>query len=382
MKTLYLDNNATTQIDSRVLENMQRYQKDIYGNSSSHHNEGRRSSELLSLSRKKIASLINAQEDEIIFTATGTESDNMAVRGYMIKFKPSEAHLIVSAVEHPAVLNTAKALQKDGFRVDFAPVDSNGIVDMKKLKSLIREDTKLISVMAANNETGALQPIEAIGRIAGENGIAFHTDAVQIMGKLPVDVECIGCSMLSASAHKFYGPKGVGFLYLKKGIRIRPVLTGGRHENQQRPGTVNVPLIAAMADALEYDIEEMGKNRERISALRDRLKKGISNMDNILINTPEESVYNTLNVSFPGIEGESMLLELDSKGICVSTGSACSSDSLDASHVMMAMGRDHLQSHGSLRISLGKYNTDEEIDYAIRVIDESIKRIRNISPYK
>lgn len=383
MKTVYLDNNATTAIDSRVLKNLQSYLMDVYGNSSSHHNEGRRAAELLARSRTRIARSINAQENEIIFTGTGTESDNMALRGYMSKFTPSQAHLIVSAVEHPAVLNTAKAIQGEGYSVDFAPVEGNGIVNTDKLESMICEKTKLISVMAANNETGALQPVEEIGALADSKGIAFHTDAVQVMGKLPLDVNQVKCSMLSASAHKFYGPKGVGFLYLRKGIRIKPVLTGGRHENQQRPGTVNVPLIAAMADALEFDIEEMEINRSRISSLRNMLRDGITgSIDNVLINTPDESVYNTLNVSFPGIEGESMLLELDANGICVSTGSACSSDSLDASHVMMAMGRDHLQAHGSLRLSLGKDNTEEEIDYAVRVIEQSIKRIRTISPYK
>ncbi len=380
---IYLDNNATTMIDARVLDNMKRYLSDVYGNSSSHHEIGLQAGTLLNESREKIAHLINCDADEIIFTGSGTESDNMGVRGYMNKFKPGEAHIIVSAIEHPAVLNNAKQLIKEGYAVDFAPVGIDSIIDMDKLKVLIKENTKLISVMTANNETGSLQPVKKIAEFAKEKGIVFHTDAVQTMGKLPVDVKEIGCDMLSASAHKFYGPKGVGFLYIRKNIRIMPVMFGGRHEYQLRPGTVNVPSIAGMADALEYDLKEYESNKLRILALRERLKNGLlSNIDTVKINTPEKSIYNTLNVSLPGLEGESMLLELNSRGVYVSTGSACSSDSLQASHVMMAMGNDHLHAHGSLRLSLGKYNTEEEIDCAVKIITESVNRIREISPYK
>ena len=383
MKRIYFDNNATTRVDDEAIKIMNEYFSSEYGNSSSAHGMGIEALETIDKCREKIAAYINCEPSEIIFTGSGTESDNMALLGYCHLKKPDECHIIVSEIEHSAILNTAKELQKEGYGVSFAKVNREGIIDLDYLESIINSKTKIISIMYANNETGAIQPIKEISEITRKRNIVFHTDAVQYIGKGYIDVKKTEIEMLSASGHKFHAPKGVGFLYLKKGIHIKPLIFGGSHERKIRPGTVNVPYIVSMTKALDVAYRDKEKNTKYIAGLRDTLKTGILNsIDNIVINTPNNSVYNTLNISIPGIEGEAMLFSLSEMGIYISTGSACSSGDSKPSHVMTAMGRSDLEAHGSLRLSLSKYNSQDEIDYVIRSLKEIVDRIRKISPYK
>lgn len=383
-KFVYLDNNATTRVDDRVVEEMQKYFTEIYGNPSSLYDLGQQARDAIENSRKRVAKILNCSEQDVFFTGSGTESDNIAIKGVARRYQNKGKHIITSAIEHHAVLNSVEYLaKKEGFEYSLVNVGSDGIVDLEHLKSLIRDDTILISIMYANNETGAIQPIEEIGKIAKEKGIYFHTDAVQAAGKLSLDVKKLNVDMLSLSGHKFHAPKGVGILYKRTGINPIPLFHGGHHEKNLRPSTENVPYIMGIAKALEIAYEKFEEHKEKIYKLKMMLKKGIEkNIDGIVLNTPENSVFNTLNFSFKGIEGESILFSLNDFGIGVSTGSACTSGSLEPSHVIKAMGRDHATCHGSIRFSLSKYNTEEEIKYTVEKLKEVVERIRKISPYK
>lgn len=382
-KIVYLDNNATTRVDDSVVKEMQKYFTEEYGNPSSIYTLGFNAREAVENARGRIAKILNCESRDIFFTGSGTESDNIAVKGVARRYKARGNHIITSAIEHHAVLHSVKQLEKEGFTSDIARVDENGIIDIEHLRSLIKPETILISVMYANNETGAIQPISEIGRIAKENNIYFHTDAVQGGGKLDLDVKKLNVDMLSLSGHKFHAPKGVGILYKRTGVNVVPLFHGGHHEMNVRPSTENVPYIIGIAKALEIASAEKEEHKERIGKLRDKLKIGILNfIDRIVVNTPPQSVFNTLNVSIVGIEGESILLSLDEYGIMVSTGSACTSGSLEPSHVIMAMGRDHTTCHGSVRFSLSKYTTDDDIDYTVEKLAVVVKKIREISPYK
>jgi len=383
-RIVYFDNNATTRVDDRVVKKMGIYFTKVYGNPSSLYDLGFEAKNAVEDARKKISKILNCSDQEIFFTGSGTESDNIAIKGVARRYQKKGKHIITSSIEHHAVLNSVEYLgKKEGFEYSLVKVDSDGIVDIDHLKSLIRPDTILISIMYANNETGAIQPIEEIGKIAREKGIYFHTDAVQAAGKLPLDVKKLNVDMLSLSGHKFHAPKGVGILYKRTGINPIPLFHGGHHEKNLRPSTENVPYMVGIAEALEIAYDEFEEHKKHIYKLKMMLKEGIEkNIDGLVLNTPKNSVFNTLNYSFKGIEGESILFSLNDFKISVSTGSACTSDSLEPSHVIMAMGREDSISHGSIRFSLSKYNTEEEIKYTIEKLKEVVERIRKISPYK
>ncbi len=377
---VYLDHAATTPVDKRVLEAMLPYFSDAYGNPSSLYsfsNEARKSVEN---AREKIAKLIGAEPSEIVFTSGGTEGDNLAIKGIV---NGKKGHIITSAIEHPAVLNVCKSLEKEGFEVSYIPVDKEGIVSVDDVRKAIRDDTVLITIMHANNEIGTIQPIEDIGKIAQEKGIVFHTDAVQTVGKIPVDVKKMNVDLLTVSSHKMYGPKGIGALYVREGINLKPLSDGGGHEKGFRSGTENVPGIVGFGKAAELALDEMNFEAERLKKLRDRLLDGALEIENTWLNgSREQRLPGNINLGFKFIEGEALILELDFKGISASTGSACSSKSLEPSHVLRALGLPPEYCHGSLRITLGKQNTDEEVDYVLKVLPEVVKKFRDMSPFK
>ena len=379
---IYLDNNATTRLDDDAFNAMIPFFKEEYGNAFSLHLFGRETGKAVSESRKVIADLLGVIPEEIIFTGSGTEGDNLAIRGVARAYKNRGKHIIVSSIEHPGVRNTCKDLGKEGYEITVLNVDENGVVDLEQLKSAIKDETILISVMHANNETGVIQPIEEIGKIAKENKILFHVDAVQSMGKLPIDPKGMGIDLLVFTAHKFYGPKGVGALYVRNGVRLGKVITGGGQERKLRPGTTNTPLIVGMAKALEKAYAEREEENKRVGALRDYFEEEISKrIPEIVINGKNvPRLSGTSSVTFKYVEGESILLSLSMKGIAVSSGSACSSDELQASHVLLAMGIPEEFAHGTIRFSLGKYNTKEEIDYTIEAVTEVIGKLRMMSP--
>ncbi|MBI4335578.1 MAG: cysteine desulfurase NifS [Candidatus Omnitrophica bacterium] len=383
MKKIYLDHNATTPVDPLVLEAMLPFYKDIFGNASSIHEFGRAARKGVDEARLKVASLIGAKDaDEIIFTAGGTESDNFALKGAADALKAKGNHIITSSIEHQAVLNTCKFLEKSGYKVTYLNVDRYGIVDLNQLKESITDKTILISIMFANNEVGTVEPVEEIARIAKGKGVLFHTDAVQAAGKVPIDVVKLGVDMLSISAHKIYGPKGVGALYIRKGVKLTPLLHGGHHEKNRRGGTENVAGIAGFGKAAEVAVKNMPDEAKRTKALRDRLTEGIlKNIKHTYLNGHTENrLCNTANVSFEYLEGEGILLNLDMEGIGASTGSACTSGSLEPSHVLTAMGIDAVRTQGSIRFSLGKDNSEEDIDYVIKALPPIIERLRKMSP--
>jgi cysteine desulfurase len=389
MKYVYLDNAATTPMDPRVIEEFELQMRENYGNSSSLHDIGQKAAKTLLKSREIIASLISAPRDDIIFTSSGTESDNLAILGVANKHKKRGNHIISSAIEHHAVEKTCEYLEKQGFKITYLPVDNQGLIDLKLLEESITESTILISIMLANNEIGTIEPIEEIGHIAKEHDIIFHTDAVQAFGKIPINVEELNVDLLSASAHKLYGPKGVGMLYIRnKGIRegwgkiIEPIMHGGGHERDLRPSTMNVPAIAAFAKAAEIARNEMPEEIVRETKLRDKIIKNVLNniADSYLNGHPTSRLPNNVNLGFKYVEGESIVLDLDAMGIGTSTGSACSSKSLDPSHVLLAIGLSPQDAHGSLRISLGRFTTEEEVAYFLEHIPIVIKRLRKISP--
>lgn len=382
MKKIYLDNSATTRLDDDVLAKMMPYLQEEYGNASSIYSLGRSARKALEEARRVVASLINCNPNEIYWTSGGSESDNTAIKGIMRANKDKGRHLIVSKIEHPAILESAKALVKEGFEVSYVDVLPDGTVDLDELKSLIRDDTILISVMFANNEIGTIEPIKEIAEIAHAHNIIFHTDAVQAMGAIKIDVASLGIDSLSMSAHKFYGPKGMGALYMKKGIKWTKFVDGGHQEQNKRAGTSNVAGAVGLATALQEAYDKMDEHNQKLRKLRDFYETEIEKrIPYIKFNGNKENRLPGLsNISFKFIEGEGLLLNLDLKGICASSGSACTSGSLDPSHVLLAIGLPHEIAHGSLRISIGKYNTKEDMDYLITNLEEIVQRLRDMSP--
>jgi len=390
-KYVYLDYAATTPMDPRVIEEINKHFKESYGNTSSLHSIGQKAGQLLEKSRKTIADLINADRQDIIFTSSGTEADNIAITGVALQNMDRGNHVITSAIEHHAVENPCKQWDKRGLEVTFLPVDKYGLISVDDLENAISDQTILISIMFANNEIGTIEPIKEIGAIAKENDIIFHTDAVQAFGKIPIDVEEMNIDLLSASAHKIYGPKGIGLLYMKnKGIKkgigkyIRPIMWGGGHEKDMRPSTVAVPLIAGFAKTVEIAKEEMDVEAKRQVKLRDRIINWVlENIDDTSLNGhPTQRLPNNVNISFKYIEGESIVLDLDIDGIGVSTGSACSSKSLEPSHVLLAIGLRPEEAHGSMRATIGRFTTEDEIDYFLKKLPHVIERLRKMSPLK
>lgn len=380
MNKIYLDHGATTKMHPEVLETIMPYMTEVYGNPSSIHFFGREVRKALEEAREKVAKAIGAEPREIIFTSGGTESDNLAIRGVARAMHKKGNHIITSAVEHHAVIDTCKALQDEGFEITTVPVDEYGLVDVKDVEAAITDQTILITIMMGNNEVGTVMPVAEIGKLARERGITFHTDAVQAIGSLPVNVNDIQCDLLSMSAHKFYGPKGVGALYVRKGTKLKVYSFGGVQERKMRPGTENVPGIIGMGKAIELATTDLEQKTAKVRKLRDRLIEGLMQIEHTKLNGhPEQRLPGSVNVSIQYVEGESLILSLDLKGIAASSGSACTSGSLDPSHVLMAMGMDHQTAHGSLRLTLGRENTVEEIDYVLEVIPEVVTRLRSMS---
>jgi len=380
---IYLDYNATAPCDPQVIEAMLPFFHEKFGNPSSLHSLGQEAKKAIEESRKEIAQLLGAHEDEIFFVSGGTEANNLAIKGVVSAYEKKGKHLITSVIEHHAVLNVFKTLEKEGFTVTYLPVNREGWVDPDDFQKAITPQTILASVMHANNETGVIQPIEELGRMARERGVIFHTDAVQTVGKLPIDLERLPVDLLSASAHKFYGPKGTGFLYVRRGIRFIPQILGGPHERGKRAGTENVPLIVGMAKALEITLKEQPEENQRIQALRDFLERGILERvpEVVVVGAQAPRLPNTSMMLVKYVEGESMLLNLDFAGICVSSGSACTSGSLEPSHVLLACGYPHEIAHGSVRWSLGKWNTLEEMKEVLAVFPDVVEKLRRISPF-
>lgn len=379
MRRVYLDHNATTPLDSRVLEAMQPYLKECFGNASSIHQYGRQAKLALEDSRALIAKLIGARPEEIIFTSGGTESDNLALRG--IARQKGKGHIITSSIEHHAVLRTCTALAADGFTVTCLPVDSQGVVDPDEVKRSIRRDTILISVMLANNETGVIEPIPEIGMIAREHGIPLHCDAVQALGKIPVDTSSLRVDLLSLSAHKIYGPKGIGVLFVREGVHLSPLITGGHHERGLRAGTENVAAIVGFARAMEMAVDELDIYRSHVRKLRNKLESELlAGIEGVTLHSAgADRLAHTSCMGFAAVEAESILLHLDLKGIAASSGSACTTGEPEPSHVLTAMGVSPEIAQGTIRISLGRENTEEEIDYTIEAIKAAVKQLRAIS---
>ena len=382
MTTIYADNAATTQMSRAAIDAMLPYLETIYGNPSSLHSVGQQAAGALLSARDRIAKCLNASPREIYFTSGGSEADNQAIlSAARLGERKGKKHIISTAFEHHAVLHTLKKLEKEGFTVELLPVGPIGTVTAQQVKRAIREDTCLVSVMYANNEIGSILPIEEIGAVCREKGVLFHTDAVQAAGHLPIDVQAQHIDMLSLSGHKFHGPKGVGALYVRGGIPLVNVIEGGAQERGKRAGTENVPGIAGMAAALEDACAHMEENRVKVTALRDRLIEGLSKIPHSAVNGDlEHRLPGNVNLCFEGIEGESLLLLLDAAGICASSGSACTSGSLDPSHVLLAIGRPHEVAHGSLRLSLCEENTEAEVDAMLREIPKVVEYLRNMSP--
>jgi len=382
MRKVYLDNNATTRMREEVLEAMLPFYKDVYGNASSIHQFGRPARKAIDNARIQMAGLLGAASpEEVIFTSGGTESDNFAIKGVAHALKAKGNHIITTTIEHHAVLNMCKFLEKEGCKVTYLGVDKYGTVNLEELKKSITDKTILITIMYANNEMGTIEPIVEIGKIAKERGVYFHTDAVQAVGKLDFSVKDMNMDLLSMSGHKIYGPKGIGALYIRKGTKITPQLFGGHHEMGKRAGTENVAGIVGLGEAARLAKKDI-PDESRIKDLRDYLYKGItSNIEDIHLNgNPENRLPNTLNVSFTYLEGESIILNLDMEGVAASTGSACTSGTLEPSHVLTAMGLDAVNTQGSVRFSLGRDNSKEDMDYVIGVLPPIIKRLRAMSP--
>ena len=379
---VYLDNNATTKVDEEVVKAMMPYFSEYYGNPFSLHLFGNETGLAVTQARQTIADILKAKPNEIIFTASGSEADNLAIRGIAKAYKHRGKHIITSTIEHPAVKNTFMDLMEDGFEITMVPVDENGVMIMDEFKKALREDTILVSVMHANNEVGSFQPIEEIAKITKERKIIFHVDAVQTMGKVEIYPEKMGIDLLSFSGHKFHAPKGIGVLYKRDGVRLARIITGGNQEGKRRPGTSNVPYIVGLAKALQMAVANMKEEWNREETLRDYFEDEVSKrIPEIKINGKgARRLPGTSSITFKYLEGESMLLNLSLKGIAVSSGSACSSDSLQPSHVLLAMGIPAEFAHGTLRFSLSKYTTKEEIDYTIESLVEIIGKLRELSP--
>lgn len=379
---IYLDNAATTKMDDAVFKEMIPYLKDNYGNPSSAYKIGRDNKEIIENARKEVAEILNANPSEIYFTSGGSEADNMALKGIALENIDKGKHIITSKIEHPAVLDTCKELEREGFEISYIGVDENGIVDLTELENKIRKDTILISIMLANNEIGTIQPIKKISEIAKKNNILFHTDSVQAVGNIKIDVQDMNIDALSLSAHKFYGPKGMGVLYLKDGVRFRKYLNGGHQERNRRAGTENVAGIVGLSKAMSLSYENLEENNKRTIELRDYFINEIKkNIEKIKINGDlENRLPGNINVSFEFVEADNILYELDKRGIYISTGSACTTGSIESSHVLRAIGLSDAMAHATIRISIGKYNTREEIDHTIKCLIEIVDNLRRLSP--
>lgn len=381
-RTIYLDHAATTPVRTEVIDEMLPYFNQKFGNPSTIYSLGRESKKAMEEAREKVAKAIGAQPREIFFTGSGTEADNWAVKGVAYANRQKGKHIITSAIEHHAVLHTCQYLESDGFEVTYLPVDADGLVTAKQVKAAIRPDTILITIMFANNEIGTIQPVAEIGKIAKEKGIYFHTDAVQAMGNIDINVADMNIDMLSMSSHKFYGPKGIGALYVKKGVKLTSFMHGGAQERGRRASTENVAAIVGMAKALEIAVENLEQYNKKLLALRDRTINEIQKQIPFvrLNGHREKRLSGNVNFSFEFIEGESLLLMLDMKGIAASSGSACTSGSLDPSHVLLAIGLPHEIAHGSLRITFGENNCDSDVDYLMEVLTPIVQRLREMSP--
>lgn len=380
---IYLDYNATTPADPRVLAKMLPYLKDIYSNPSSVYRFAQESRRAVEEARENLARLLSAENNEIIFTSGGTEADNTAIKGIALTKRDKGKHIITSKIEHHAVLHTCGALEEQGFEVTYLGVDESGRISLEELKKSIRGDTILVSIMHANNEVGTIQPIKEIADICRSRGVCFHSDAVQSVGKVDVDVKALGLDLLSLSGHKFYGPKGVGALYVRGGIKFTPLFHGGGHERGRRSGTENVAGIVGLGEAARIAKVEIVKEAKRIRPLRDKLEAGIlRSIPEVKVNgDPENRMFNTTNVCIKYIEGESILINLDFEGICASSGSACTSGSLEPSHVLLAMGIPAEFAHGSLRMSLGRHTSEKEIDKVLAILPPIVERLRKMSPF-
>ena len=379
---IYADNAATTKMSDAAVNTMTKVIRETWGNPSSLYQTGQRAKEVLEAARSEVAAAIGAEAREIVFTSGGSEADNQAIRSAAeLGKKKGKTHIISTAIEHHAVLHTLKRLEAEGFTVTLLPVHENGIVEASEVEAAITDETCLVTIMFANNEIGSIQPIREIGALCRAKGVLFHTDAVQAVGHVPVDVVLDNIDFLSASAHKFYGPKGVGFLYARKGIKLTNLIEGGAQERGRRAGTENVPGIAAMATALTEAVSHIAENTTRLTAVRDRLIAGLSEIPHAALNgDAKRRLPSNVNFCFEGIEGESLLLLLDDRGIAASSGSACTSGSLDPSHVLLAIGRVHDVAHGSLRLSIGEDITDEEAEYIIKNVKEVVEYLRGFSP--
>ena len=382
MTTVYADNAATTQMSRAAIDAMLPYMETIYGNPSSLHSVGQQAAEALQNARERIAACLNASPREIYFTSGGSEADNQAIlSAARLGARKGKKHIISTAFEHHAVLHTLKKLEKEGFEIELLPVGAIGTITAQQVKSALRADTCLVTVMYANNEIGSILPIAEIGEVCREAGVLFHTDAVQAAGHVPIDVQAQHIDMLSLSAHKFHGPKGIGVLYARQGVPLTSLIEGGAQERGKRAGTENLPAIMGMAAALEDACAHIDENARKVSALRDRLIAGLSRIAHSALNgDPVNRLPGNVSFCFEGIEGESLLLLLDAKGICASSGSACTSGSLDPSHVLLAIGRPHEVAHGSLRLSLCEWNTDEDVDRILAAVPEVVAYLREMSP--
>jgi len=381
MRRIYIDNSASSRVDDEVVREMLPYFTENYGNASSLHSFGSEAKEAMEKARGKVAAFIGAKASEIIFTAGGTESDNMALRGVAYANRAKGNHIITSNIEHPAVLETCMALEREGFAMSYVKVDGEGLVDAADVAKAITPKTVLVSIMHANNEIGTVQPVEEIGKVCREKGVAFHTDAVQSAGKIPIDVRKISAGLLTLTAHKFHGPKGVGALFVGEGVRLQPIITGGGHEKGLRSSTENVPGIAGMGKACEVAGRDLEKNAAKMRKMRDRLVGETLKIEETYLNgSREKRLPHNANFRFLGIEGESLVMMLDEKGIAASTGSACSSKKLQASHVLLALGLPEWQTHGSLRLTLSKYNTQEEVAGVLEILPGVVSRLRGMSP--
>ncbi len=381
---VYMDHGATTAVDPEVKKEMMKFFSDEFGNASQMYEYGRNAAMAVQEARERVAKLIGAeQEREIVFNSGGTEADNTALKGIMLAKRNKKKHMITSVIEHPAILRTAEFLETKGIKVTYLPVDNFGLISLEDLKKEISSETALVSIMHANNEIGTIEPVKEIGEIAHDAGALFHTDAVQTVGKIPVDVKKLNIDLLSLSSHKLYGPKGVGALYKKQGIRLEPLMHGGGHEKGYRSGTENVSGIVGLGKATEIAQKELIKEKEKLTKMRDRIIDNMLKVEDTILNGHRtKRLPHNANISFKYVEGEALILRLDAKGIYGSTGSACSTKKLEASHVLLAIGLRHEVAHGSLRLTLGRWTTDKEVDYVIKEVPLVIKELREMSAFR
>jgi cysteine desulfurase len=381
---VYMDHGATTSVDPEVKEEMLKFFSEEFGNASQMYELGLNAKAAVDLARERVASLIGAEKPrEIIFNSGGTEADNLALKGVLLAKKNKKKHLITSVIEHPAILRTAEFLETQGIKVTYLPVDQFGLVNPEDLKKAISKDTALVSIMHANNEIGTIEPVKELAEISHDAGALFHTDAVQTVGKIPIDVKALGIDMLSLSSHKLYGPKGVGALYKRQGIMLEPIMHGGGHELGYRSGTENVSGIVGLGKAAEVSQKKLPKEKERLTKMRDRLIDNLLKLDDTILNGHRtKRLPHNANFSFKYVEGEALIIKLGAFGIYGSTGSACSTKKLEASHVLLAIGLRHEVAHGSLRLTLGRWNTDKEIDYVLKVVPQVVKDLRELSAFR